>query len=74
MARIPEAVLQRLKQEVSLERLMAARGIELKRHGKDLLGLCPFHDDHEPSLVVTPEKNVWHCLGACQQCYVGTRS
>jgi DNA primase len=67
MARIPDAVLQRLKQEVSLERLVAARGIELKRHGKDLLGLCPFHDDHEPSLVVTPEKNVWHCLGACQQ-------
>jgi hypothetical protein len=27
---------------------------------------CPFHDDREPSLVVTPEKNLWHCLGACQ--------
>ena len=32
----------------------------------DLLGLCPFHDDHEPSLVISPEKNLWHCLGACQ--------
>ena len=30
------------------------------------LGLCPFHDDHEPSLVVSPKKNLWHCLGACQ--------
>ena len=67
MARIAEAVLVRLKQEVSLERLVAARGIELKRHGKDLVGLCPFHDDRTPSLVVTPEKNMWHCLGACQQ-------
>jgi len=39
----------------------------LKSHGANLLGLRPFHDDHEPSLVVTPDKNLWHCLGACQQ-------
>jgi DNA primase len=38
----------------------------LQRHRADLLGLCPFHDDHEPSLVITPTKNLWHCLGACQ--------
>jgi DNA primase len=30
------------------------------------LGLCPFHADREPSLVVSPKKNLWHCLGACQ--------
>ncbi|MCC6706955.1 MAG: toprim domain-containing protein, partial [Gammaproteobacteria bacterium] len=24
------------------------------------------HDDHEPSLVISPDKNLWHCLGACQ--------
>ena len=45
---------------------MARYGVELKRHGADLIGLCPFHEDHEPSLVVTPAKNLWHCLGACQ--------
>jgi DNA primase len=67
MARIPDDEIQRLKSEISVERLVAARGIELKRHGKDLVGLCPFHDDHSPSLVVTPAKNVWNCLGACQQ-------
>lgn len=66
MARIPESEIERLKQEVSLERLVAAQGIELKRHGGDLLGLCPFHNDREPSLVVSPKKNLWHCLGACQ--------
>ena len=27
----------------------AKPGIELKRHGADLLGLCPFHNDREPS-------------------------
>ena len=66
MARIPEAELERLKREVRVERLAEARGVELARHGADLRGLCPFHEDREPSLVITPEKNLWHCLGACQ--------
>ncbi len=66
MARVSEAEIQRLKREISVERLAEARGVKLKKHGKDLIGLCPFHDDREPSLVITPEKNLWHCLGACQ--------
>ncbi len=66
MARIPEDELERLKQDISLLRLVEARGIVLKKHGADFIGLCPFHDDHEPSLVITPGKNLWHCLGACQ--------
>jgi DNA primase catalytic core len=66
MARIPTAELERLKREVSVERLAEARGVRLMRKGADLVGLCPFHEDHEPSLVITPGKNLWHCLGACQ--------
>ena len=66
MARIADEELERIKREVSLARLAEARGVVLKKHGKDLLGLCPFHDDREPSLVITPSKNIWHCLGACQ--------
>src|ERR1700679_1687935 len=65
MPRIPEDVIERLKKEVSLERLAEARGIELQRHGADLIGRCPFHDDKTPSLVISPKKNLWHCLGAC---------
>ena len=65
MARIPDEEIERLKEEVSLERLVTSAGIELRRHGADLLGLCPFHDDHEPSLVISSKKNLWHCLGAC---------
>jgi DNA primase catalytic core len=65
MARIPTDELERLKRETDLAALVRARGVELKRHGKDLLGLCPFHDDKEPSLVVTPSKGLWNCLGAC---------
>ncbi|VAW78458.1 DNA primase [hydrothermal vent metagenome] len=66
MGRIPDTELNRLKQGVSLQRLAESRGIVLKRHGADLIGLCPFHDDHAPSLVISPHKNLWHCLGACQ--------
>ena len=66
MARIPDEEIERLKREVSLEGLVSGFGIDLKRHGADLIGRCPFHDDREPSLVITPEKNLWHCLGACQ--------
>jgi DNA primase len=65
MARIPEHEIERLKAEVSVQRLAEARGIKLERHGADLIGLCPFHEDHEPSLVITPGKNLWNCLGAC---------
>lgn len=60
MARIPAADLERLKEEVSVQRLVEGAGIELKRAGKDWLGRCPFHDDREASLVVTPGKNLWH--------------
>lgn len=66
MARIPDEQIDRLKQEVSVQRLAEGMGITFKRHGADLLGLCPFHDDKEPSLVITPKQNLWHCLGACQ--------
>jgi DNA primase catalytic core len=65
MARIPEDEVERLKREVSVQRLAEARGIKLKRLGADLHGLCPFHDDRTPSLVITPAKNLWHCMGAC---------
>jgi hypothetical protein len=63
MARIPEAEIERLKVEVSVQRLAEARGIKLECRGADLFGLCPFHEDHNPSLVITPAKNLWHCLG-----------
>jgi DNA primase catalytic core len=67
MARIPEDEVERLKREVSVERLAVAAGVELKRHGADLIGRCPFHEDETPSLVITPSKNLWHCMGACQE-------
>ncbi len=64
MGRIPEGELERLKREVSLQRLAEARGVELRRVGKDLRGCCPFHSpDEDPSLSIDPERNVFHCFG-----------
>ena len=63
MARIPEAEIERLKNEVAVERLVEASGIELKKSGKDWIARCPFHADDTASLVVTPAKNLWHCFG-----------
>ena len=63
MARIPDAELERLKAEVSVERLVEAAGIALTKSGANRMGVCPFHEDREASLVVTPSKNLWHCFG-----------
>lgn len=61
MARFTETEIARLKTEISVERLIEAAGIVLQKSGKDKVGLCPFHDDHEPSMRVTPATNLWHC-------------
>ncbi|CAM2198078.1 DNA primase [Paraburkholderia kururiensis] len=55
--------LERLKNEVSLRRLIESQGHELTRRGKDWVMRCPFHDDATPSLVVTESKNLYHCFG-----------
>ena len=62
MARIPEAEIERLKNEVSVQRLVESSGITLQKTGKDFIGCCPFHADDTASLVVTPTKNLWHCF------------
>jgi DNA primase catalytic core len=62
--RIPDAELERIKRETDLAALVRAKGVELKPHGGGhLAGRCPFHDDKTPSFIVTPGKNLFHCLG-----------
>lgn len=65
MAHIPEQEIERLKQSISLVALLQRQGFELKQQGKDYVGRCPFHDDKTPSLIISPDKNLWNCLGAC---------
>ena len=66
MARIADSELERLKSEVSLVGLVEAKGVALRKHGADMVGRCPFHDDRGPSFVVSVSKNLWRCHGACQ--------
>lgn len=61
MARFTEIEIARLKTDISVERLIEAAGVVLQKSGKDKVGLCPFHDDHNPSMRVTPATNLWHC-------------
>jgi DNA primase catalytic core len=66
VARIPDAEVERLKEQVSLVSLAEAAGVTLRKTGADVTGCCPFHEDGTPSLVISPARNLWHCLGACQ--------
>lgn len=65
MARIPDDQIEKLKQDVSLLRLIQSQGHQPKKQGKDWVMRCPFHDDKTPSLVISEGTNLWHCFGAC---------
>ncbi|MGH9768142.1 MAG: CHC2 zinc finger domain-containing protein [Blastocatellia bacterium] len=64
---IEQAEIDQVKRETDLVKLIESSGVKLKRKGKQLAGLCPFHDDREPSLIVDPKKQLWNCLGACSE-------
>jgi len=63
MARIPDAEIERLKEEISLVRLVESAGVRLVKRGGDMVAHCPFHDDDTPSFVVTVAKNLFNCFG-----------
>jgi len=66
MAHIPTRDIERLKSDLSLVALLQSQGFELSRQGKDYVTCCPFHDDKTPSLKISPDKNLWNCLGVCK--------
>lgn len=59
--------LEALKDRLDLVEVVQRYGVELRHTGKNWMGLCPFHDDREPSFSVTPQARLWHCFG----CRVG---
>jgi len=66
MPRISEDLIAKLKKEIPLTELCRRYNIELQLQGNNLIGHCPFHEDRNPSFVITPSNNLWNCLGACQ--------
>lgn len=55
-------VVAQIKAARSTVAEMVEAGIALRSGGKDaLVGLCPFHEDHHPSLWVNPQSGLWGC-------------
>lgn len=59
---IPDAFLQELKARCDLESVVS-RYVSLKKSGRGLMGLCPFHNEKTPSFHVLPEQQFFHCFG-----------
>ncbi len=53
---VTKEAIERVRRSLDLVAVVESRGVKLARRGKNFVGLCPFHEDHEPSLVVNPEK------------------
>ena len=60
--RINERFIQELQEKVDIESVISS-SISLKRRGKTLVGLCPFHNEKTPSFTVYPESNSFYCYG-----------
>lgn len=64
----PHLDFQRLKRTVSIEQVLADRGLlgQLKRRGARLVGPCPIHHGDNPNaFVVNSTKNIWRCFTGC---------
>jgi len=60
---IEQEKIDHIKTSVDMVALAEAKGIRMKKNGQSFFGLCPFHNDKNPSFSVTPSKNEWHCFG-----------
>ena len=61
----PRPDFDEIKKTTDIAQVVESYGIELKPSSRgDWKGLCPFHDDTKPSMVVTPAKGLFHCM-AC---------
>ena len=59
---IPDSFIEKLKYASGIEQVISSY-VTLKRRGRNLLGLCPFHSEKTPSFTVYPENGSYYCFG-----------
>lgn len=61
MAYISNEVINEIRKKSDIVEVVS-RYVNLTKAGKNYLGVCPFHDDHSPSMSVSPEKQIYTCF------------
>src|SRR5512138_620754 len=55
--------IAQIKSANDIAAVVAERGVELKRKGKQLIAPCPFHEEKSASFNVSSAKGLYHCFG-----------
>ena len=61
MARIPEQVINEIRQKARIEDVIS-QYIDVIHKGNSYVAVCPFHDDHDPSMHISPSKQIFKCF------------
>lgn len=60
--RIPESKIEEIRTSASIVDIISEY-VQLRKRGKNYIGLCPFHSEKTPSFTVSEEKQIYHCFG-----------
>lgn len=66
MKYLTEEEISKIRENANIVDIIESYGIKLEKKGKDnYLCLCPFHDDHNPNMIVSEKKQIYKCFGGC---------